>query len=93
MTGLITDLIGRGKYLYTSLAGFQVLNILIVVIAMIIIELSDERKVFKNHIEVYSLLIGWLISENFVLLFYVLPLYICSKIRERRAYWEIPMAA
>jgi hypothetical protein len=93
MTGLITDLIGRGVFLYTSLAGLHVLNILIVVIIMIISAVTDSRKVFTNHSEVYSLLIGWVVSENFVLMFYVLPLYICSKIREKRAYWEIPMAA
>ena len=28
-----------------------------------------------------------------MLLFYVLPLYIASKNREKRSYWEIPMAA
>jgi len=33
------------------------------------------------------------VTINFVLLFYVLPLYIASKIREKKAYWEIPMAA
>ena len=92
--GVMTDLFGRGVYLYSVLFWFHMFNILLVFANLVAVLVKDKsNSVGANHVELFNAFIGWLVTVNFVLLFDVLPLYTASKIRERRSYWEIPMAA
>lgn len=92
--GIMTDLLGRGIYLYSVLFWFHMFNVLLAFANLVGVCIIDSTNfVGLNHAEVFNAFIGWLVTVNFVLLFNVLPLYIASKIREKRSYWEIPMAA
>ncbi len=91
--GLLTDLVGKGVYFYSVYLGFHMFNIVLVFIALVafLVNPAESSSILQSI--VYNGFLGWLVTVNFVLLFYVLPLYISSKLREKRAYWEIPMAA
>lgn len=92
--GILTDLIGRGIYLYAVLFWFHIFNTLLVLANLVSALLGDSSNHQNwSHPGLLNGFVGWLVTINFVLLFYVLPLYIASKIREKRSYWEIPMAA
>jgi hypothetical protein len=64
-----------------------------VLAGLVTLIVNQDQALQISKSSVYNGFLGWLITVNFVLLFYVLPLYISSKLREKRAYWEIPMAA
>ena len=91
--GLLTDLVGRGVYFYSVFLGFHILNTLLVFIALVAFLINPVFSSSVLYSTAYNGFVGWLVTVNFVLLFYVLPLYISSRLREKRAYWEIPMAA
>lgn len=93
MIGLMTDLAGRGTYLFTVLFGFHIFNIVAVAACLIYQLITGSYRLDPNNPNIFVSVVDWLVTTNFVLLFYVLPLYIASRIREQRAYWEIPMAA
>lgn len=69
------------------------INILLVLAGLVTLIVNQDQALQISKSSVYNGFLGWLVTVNFVLLFYVLPLYISSKLREKRAYWEIPMAA
>ena len=69
------------------------INILLVLAGLVTLIVNQDQALQISKSSVYNGFLGWLVTVNFVLLFYGLPLYISSKLREKRAYWEIPMAA
>ena len=69
------------------------INILLVLAGLVTLIVNQDQALQISKSSVYNGFLGWLVTADFVLLFYVLPLYISSKLREKRAYWEIPMAA
>lgn len=91
--GLLTDLVGKGVYFYSVYFFFHLFNILLVLIALVAFLVDPAESNLILISKIYNSFLGWLVTVNFVLLFYVLPLYISSRLREKRAYWEIPMAA
>ena len=62
-------------------------NIVLVLAGLVTLIANQEKALMISKSAVYNGFIGWLVTVNFVLLFYVLPLYISSKLREKRAYW------
>jgi len=81
--GILTDLIGRGKYLYSVLFWFHNFNILVVVAFLVAYCVKNNNNDSFFTSSLFDLITGWLVTVNFVLLFNVQPLYIASKMREK----------
>lgn len=91
MCGIYTDLIGRGKYLYTVILSMHYVAVLLIAIK-IIVELACDSTFFSTGFWVYFL-DGYLSSIGWVLIYLVLPLFVTGKEREKHSYFEIPVAA
>ena len=89
--GLFTDIIAKGSHLYTCIMLLHGLSFLLLAINIIYTAASGHNLFGKN--DCTFLVFGYLSSCGWVLIYIIVPLYITAKQREKRAYFEIPMAA
>lgn len=89
--GLFSDLLTKGKYIYFHITC-NVAVALFVVFIDICYDFAHD-KVFSDCKSYVCAIYGFLGSMLTILVYYVLPLYVTAKEREKHSYFEIPMAA